>query len=189
MTEETKHWQSIKDGDLTALQALYNFYVGPMYSYGMTLCQDEDKVKDCIHDLFLTLWEGRKNFAIPTSGKAYLFVSLRRRIFDKGSKLQTMTGSMDQVTDADFLSGGHEEQWIKLEEESLRQQKLDSALARISDRQREIIHMKYYQQLEYEEIAQIMGLNYQSARNLVNRAIIALRKEMLLIVTFLLMFT
>src|SRR5687768_3232067 len=158
-----------------------------MYSYGMTLCHDEDKVKDSIHDLFLTLWESRKNFAIPTSGKAYLFVSLRRRIFDKGTKVQSMTGSLDQVTEADFLSGGHEEQWIKLEEESLQQQKLDSALARISDRQREIIHMKYYQQLEYEEIAHIMGLNYQSARNLVNRALIALRKEMLLIVTFLLM--
>ncbi|HUR31767.1 MAG TPA: sigma-70 family RNA polymerase sigma factor [Saprospiraceae bacterium] len=189
MTEETKHWQSIKEGDIASLQALYDHYVDSMYSYGMTLCHDEDKVKDCIHDLFLYLWEGRKNFAIPASGKAYLFVSLRRRIFDKGSKLQSMTGSLDQITEADFLSKGHEEHWIKLEEDSLQQQKLDSALARISERQREIIHMKYYQQLEYEEIAQIMELNYQSARNLVNRALIALRKEMLLIVMLLLMFT
>ena len=76
-----------------------------------------------------------------------------------------------------------------MEEASLEQQKLDAALSRIIDRHREIIHMKYYQQLEYEEIAQIMDLNYQSARNLVNRALIALRKEMLLIVTLLLMFT
>ena len=100
-----------------------------------------------------------------------------------------MTGSLDQITDADFQSVGHEEQWIRFEEDSLQEQKLAEAMARITERQREIIHMKYYQQLEYEEIAQVMGLNYQSARNLVNRALIALRKEMLLVVMLLLMFT
>ena len=37
--------------------------------------------------------------------------------------------------------------------------------------------MKYFQQMEYEEIARVMDLNYQSARNLVTRALAALRKE------------
>ena len=68
------------------------------------------------------------------------------------------------------------------------EKKLQQALDHLSERQREIIHMKYYQQLEYEEISDIMDLNYQSARNLVNRALSVLRKEMLLIVTLLLIF-
>jgi len=45
--------------------------------------------------------------------------------------------------------------------------------------------MKYFQQMEYEDIARIMNLNYQSARNLVTRALIALRKEMLVVLLIL----
>jgi DNA-directed RNA polymerase specialized sigma24 family protein len=62
-------------------------------------------------------------------------------------------------------------------------------MGRISDRQREIIHMKYIQQLDYEDIARIMSLNYQSARNLVTRALAALRKEMTLILLILILLT
>jgi DNA-directed RNA polymerase specialized sigma24 family protein len=60
-------------------------------------------------------------------------------------------------------------------------------MGRISDRQREIIHMKYIQQLDYEDIARIMSLNYQSARNLVTRALAALRREMTLILLILIL--
>ena len=80
-----------------------------------------------------------------------------------------------------------EEQWIRSEEESEVQVKLDKAMAQLSDRQKEIIHMKYYQQMEYEEIARIMDLNYQSARNLVNRALMVLRKEMVTLVMIILL--
>jgi RNA polymerase sigma factor (sigma-70 family) len=97
-----------------------------------------------------------------------------------------MTDSLDMVRESDLLTSGNEEKWIESEEESASQNKLNDALSHLSDRQREIIYMKYYQQMEYEEIGRIMGLNYQSARNLVTRALSVLRKEMLFFVTLLL---
>lgn len=188
MTDEANYWQSFKDGDINALQALYNHYVDPLYSYGIALCQDQEKVKDCIHDLFISLWDSRKNFAIPNSGKAYLMVSLRRRIFDKGSKIASLTGELNDLEENRIADDDHEARWIEAEDNQKQNEKLETALQRLSDRQREIIHMKYFQQLEYEEIGKIMDLNYQSARNLVNRALAALRKEMLGIVMLLLIF-
>lgn len=188
MTDETKQWESFKAGDSRALQALYNYYVDSLYTYGMHLCSDSEKVKDCIHDLFLSLWDSRRNFAVPNSGKAYLMVSLRRRIFDKGSRMDALTGQIDETEENKISDPDHETQWIKAEDNVHLNHRLEKAYQRLSERQREIIHMKYYQQLDYEEIGRVMGLNYQSARNLVNRALAALRKEMLGIVTFLLIF-
>ena len=188
MTDETKHWESFKEGDINALQALYKYYVDLLYSYGMALCADSDRVKDCIHDLFISLWDSRKNFAMPNSGKAYLMVSLRRRIFDKGSKIDSLTVDLDEMEENKVTDTDHESRWIESQETDSQNLKLVSALSRLSDRQREIIHMKYYQQLDYDEIGRIMDLNYQSARNLVNRALTALRKEMLLIVILILIF-
>jgi RNA polymerase sigma factor (sigma-70 family) len=188
LVEETKHWESFKEGDVNALKVLYDHYVDSLYHYGMVLCHDHDKVKDCIHDLFISLWDSRKNFAVPQSGKAYLLVSLRRRIFDRGSKMDSLTGELDDPEANKAFDTDHEVKWIQSEDAEKQNQTLEKAMGRLSERQREIIHMKYYQQLEYEEIGRIMDLNYQSARNLVNRALSALRKEMLLVVTLLLIF-
>ncbi len=187
MTEETKHWESLKAGEIHGLQELYNHHIGGLYSYGIVLCQDADRVKDCIQDLFLLLWNNRHGLTIPASGKAYLMVSLRRRIFDKGAKSNVLLSSLDDAEREEEWSSDPEERWIREEEESENQQKLENAITKLSQRQREIIHMKYFQQLDYEDIAQIMDLNYQSARNLVNRALMALRREMVSMIMILLM--
>lgn len=186
MTDQTKYWESLKTGNITGLESLYTQYVDVLYRYGIVLCHEPDKVKDCIHDLFVYVWNSREHLNIPDSSQAYLMASLRRRLFDKGPKLHSMIDSLDMVSERDLLSSGNEEKWIESEEESANQKKLDNALSQLSDRQREIIYMKYYQQMEYEEIGRIMGLNYQSARNLVNRALSVLRKEMLFFVMLLL---
>ncbi|MBK9982866.1 MAG: sigma-70 family RNA polymerase sigma factor [Saprospiraceae bacterium] len=183
--EETRHWEALKNGDPNGLRELYNAHVDNLYRYGVVLCHDSDKVKDCIHDLFVYVWNFRERLNVPDSTKAYLMVSLRRRIFEKGSKINSLTVEMDSTEESIVLTEGHEERWIQLEDEAARQKQLDNALEQLSERQREIIHMKYYQQLDYDEIGRIMNLNYQSARNLVTRALTALRKEMTIIITIL----
>lgn len=179
--DEAKQWEALKAGDLSALQQLYNHHVQSLYRYGMMLVKDEEKVKDHIQDLFLACWTNRSGMSIPASGKAYLMVSLRRRIFDKGPKSRPEMISMeDHDVDRD-MDMDPEARWVHIEEESERKQKLEKAMSRLSDRQREIIHMKYFEQMEYDDIARMMDLNYQSARNLVTRALMALRREMLVL--------
>ena len=177
--DEQALWHSLRNGEMDGLKALYDLHAPRLHTYGMTLIRREDKVRDAIHDLFLYLWQQREKLAVPQSGKAYLMVSLRRRLFDK------RVGDLDQAvpvedTDAEstLASPDAERDWILQEDEALRSEHLAGAMARLSDRQREILHMKYYEQMDYEAIGAVMDLNYQSARNLVNRALNALRREM-----------
>ncbi len=186
--EETKHWESLKEGNIKALEALYNDHIGSLYSYGMVLCQDGDKVKDCIQELFLSCWTNREGLSVPTSGKAYLMVSLRRRIFDKGPKSNLQTIPLEDANLDEGKFADPEEKWVRAEEEEEQQQRLNRAMNQLSERQKEIIHMKYYQHMDYEDIAKVMDLNYQSARNLVNRAIMALRREMIVVLLIILGF-
>ena len=177
--DEQALWHSLRNGEMDGLKALYDLHAPRLYTYGMTLVRREDKVRDAIHDLFLYLWQQREKLAVPQSGKAYLMVSLRRRLFDK------RVGDLDQAvpvedTDAEstLASPDAERDWILQEDEVLRSEHLAGAMARLSDRQREILHMKYFEQMDYDAIGAVMDLNYQSARNLVNRALNALRREM-----------
>jgi len=60
-------------------------------------------------------------------------------------------------------------------------------LNELSAMQKEILYLKYYSLMDYDEISDIMNLNYQSARNLVSRAIGKLSKYMVVMMIVALM--
>src|SRR5262249_25642588 len=53
---------------------------------------------------------------------------------------------------------------------------LDPAVARLSSAQRTVVLLRFYQGLEFEQIAQIIGTTEQAARKQVNRAVARLRE-------------
>ena len=63
-----------------------------------------------------------------------------------------------------------------MEAEQNMHNKLMKNIAKLSPRQQQIIHLYYIEQRKYDEICDIMGINYQSVRNLMHRSISSLRK-------------
>ena len=71
-----------------------------------------------------------------------------------------------------------EEEFVENETEIIRYRQLNMAMDTLSPRQREAIYLKFISELSYNEIGLIMKLNYQSARNLVFRALEKLRESL-----------
>jgi len=69
-----------------------------------------------------------------------------------------------------------EELKIKTEEYLLLLQRLQQLMARLPERQQEVIRLRFYDNFSWEEIAGILQINEQSVRNLVQRAIVKLRE-------------
>jgi RNA polymerase sigma-70 factor (ECF subfamily) len=65
---------------------------------------------------------------------------------------------------------------IDKQEHAEKTKKVINALEQLSPRQKEIIYLKFYQDLSYEEVSEIMNINYQVARNLLSQAIKAMKK-------------
>ena len=57
---------------------------------------------------------------------------------------------------------------------------IQSSLAELSPRQREILYLKYYNNLDYIQISEVLEINYQSVINHVYKAIKKLRKSKIL---------
>ena len=53
---------------------------------------------------------------------------------------------------------------------------LMQAFSQLSSHQQEIIYLYYVNELKHDEIAEIMGINYQSSKNLLFRSLSSLRK-------------
>ena len=178
MIEETGNimWERFLSGDNTAYCRIYKEYVQILFRYGSRFTSDRELIKDCIQDLFTSLYKNRNRLGPPPANvKVYLFVSLKNNLIRALSK-QSSFQPLDQATDSFLLEPTVEEQFI--ENESYRTQKvlIEKILQALPARQKEIIYYRYMQELSFEEICTLMNLNYQSAQNLLQRAIKKIRE-------------
>lgn len=173
--ENTEIWNQFIHGDESCFKALFDCYYKPMYGYGLKLCDRPELVKDCIQELFRNIWERRDELTHIESPNVYLFVSLRRKILKRIKAYRKTSQDLEEVNDSAFIQFDKEELIIRDEVKFQQKKKLQQALNQLSDRQREVIYLHYYNGMSYGEIEQILSINRQSVRNHIYRAMETLR--------------
>lgn len=177
---DKKIWNNLRNGDSNALELIYRTYFSELYSYGKRFSNDQNNVEDCIQELFIELWNRRDKLSETDAIKPYLYVSLKRKIFQSIKKIRKSTDN--ELEESHFDVELAVDQILINKETSVAQkQNLKQAFDQLSDRQKEILYLKYYSEMDYDEISKMMDLNYQSARNLVSRALTKLAKHILII--------
>ncbi|WP_299776558.1 sigma-70 family RNA polymerase sigma factor [uncultured Formosa sp.] len=173
-------WKKLKEGDKLALGELYDRYVNILFSYGMYHSKDRGYVMDCIHDLFVDLYKYRSNLSKTDNVKYYLFKSLKRKINKKYNKKNASVSLDDFDYEIETLNKRHsdscEKKIIAEEHISERNMKLRNAMKTLSDKQRNVLSLRFEEEKTYEEISEIIGVSVQSARTSIYRAIKVLRK-------------
>lgn len=168
-------WEQFVGGDVTCFKKLFKTYYSRMYGYGIKLCHKPEMVKDCIQELFKTVWERRGELGHIDSPRVYLFVSLRRKILNELEKQRKADGDLQEIDEQAFLCFGMEEIIIADERKHQRKEALCKALNQLSDRQKEVIYLHFYKGMSYGEIEKILSVNRQSVYNYMHRAIDTLR--------------
>lgn len=159
---------------------MYQKYARILYNYGYKITPDRDLVEDCLQDLFLNILESRERLSHTTSIKFYLMRSLRRDIVRKLNADQRTVGSRIDDDDVLFTVDFHyEPSWLDSQISKERAEALLCELNYLPARQKEAIFLKFFDNLSYEEIAGIMGIETTSAYKVIYKAIAALQKRML----------
>lgn len=168
-------WAQVISGDNPAYEELVHRHYTLLYQYGCKFSRDKALVKDCIQDVFLTLWESRRgvNPAIPP--KPYLLASLRRRIHRVVTSDRLVIDSFrdDLVFGVEF---GVEEHFIAVEETQRAAREITRLLNTLPARQKEVIYLKFFQDLSREEIVEVMQISPQSVSNLLQKSFKWLRE-------------
>lgn len=169
-------WKAFTKGKHWALSKLYATYYNELYHYGIKLLTNEEETKDLIQDLFYKLWKNRQNLKQPDNVKAYLLRGLRTVILDY-IKIYKMKYQVTELPeDITFLLGiGHQAEMDETLNETTR--KLYDELEKLPARQKEAIYLHYIKEYKYTEVAEIMNINVQSARNLVHEGLTKLKES------------
>ena len=165
-------WESFRKGDKEAFAALFRQHYETLFRFGGKFTTDTELLEDCIQELFIELWQAKSEIPV-LSVKAYLLKSLKYKLL-KAFRQKDRTLTLPDNGEATF-EWSHETFLIAEQEDARKRQQVLDALGRLSNRQKEIIYLKYYQNLSYEEVSEIMNINYQVARNLLYQAIKSLR--------------
>ncbi|NDP22384.1 MAG: sigma-70 family RNA polymerase sigma factor [Paludibacter sp.] len=176
-TDDSTLWSNLKKGDEKAFSLLFEKYYEHLIRYGNSFSPHAEKVQDCIQDVFADLWLYKNSLNENANVKAYLLSSVRNRI----ARLQERDHIFRNTTSTDsiqFLFDFSIEHQLIIDENTAdKVQQLNKYINLLPSRQKEALFLRYHQGLSVEEIADMLDVNYQSANNLLHRALLNLRKE------------
>lgn len=175
-TDDYELWQSFKKGSMEAFQQIYYDHFHSLFEYGMRLINDKELVKDTVHDLFVKLWNNKTNLGDVKVIRAYLLVSMRGSVFNNLSREKKIIPAeiSDKLHFEMIFSVEHE--LIRKESVSIKTKSVINALNELSPRQKEILYLRFYQEMTYEEVSEILNISVKATYKLNARALEALRK-------------
>lgn len=162
-------WNSFKEGDRNSFSIIYKRYYESMYAYGISMGMKRELVKDAVQEVFFKLYFNTSFEVIGSNLKFYLLRSVRNQLLDS-IKLKKDSIDISLYPNSFSLNVTVEEEIIDKEEYEQIKQLVDKVLSQLTERQKEIIYLRYIEEIDYTEIAQMMNIKVQSVRNIVFKA-------------------
>jgi RNA polymerase sigma factor (sigma-70 family) len=184
---ESYWWRLFLQGDKHAFSEIYLAFHDDLYRYGIKLIHDHETINDCIQNLFLKLWKNRNNLKPVREIKPYLFRSLRNHIVDI-IELEKQTFPINEEVEELFdIEFNAEDFMISTQTERETEAKIINLLNQLPPRQRHAIYLRYFEEMEFETISQVLNMNVQSVRNLISRGLKDMRNYGAIISWFLIL--
>lgn len=169
-------WQKISDGDRTAYSEAYFHYYRRLYNYGRKFTQNDPLIEDAIQEIFLHLWQNRNKIPAINNPQSYFFYAFRNTLFQK-LKQEKKKETVAAISEPDPVFN-IESILISHEMEGEKRKALDAALRTLPARQREIIFLRFYEGLSYDQIAEVMHITVNSTYKMISKGLNHLRETM-----------
>ncbi|MCX8108234.1 MAG: sigma-70 family RNA polymerase sigma factor [Verrucomicrobiae bacterium] len=141
------------------LRKLYDAHANALYAYLLNLTRNEADTRDIIQDIFCRLARQRGLLSRPREERAFLlrmaynaFVDLTRRTNSRGRVEQRFAQERVSLFEEGNTS----------DEATLRKE-LQAALAELPPEQRSVVHLRLWEGLTFEEVADLMQISPNTA--------------------------
>ncbi len=138
----------------TALAELYDRYGRTAYGLALRVLRDQALAEDAVQEAFLTVWRTASRF-MPEKGRAstWILTLVHRRAVDAVRREQRRRAdSLELATEPSSVEGVEEDAWLRLQRE-----RVQEALRRLPDAQREALELAYYGGFSQSELAERLG--------------------------------
>jgi len=175
--EDSRLWKSLKEGNENAFSVLFKRHYSHLVRYGNSFLPFPEKVQDCVQDVFTDIWVYKEKLSDKVVVKAYLLACVRKRIIrsQERDRIFRFSSSIDTV--GFLFDFSIEHNLISDETTASKVSHLNHLINNLPSRQKEALYLRFTQELTVDQIADTLDINYQSANNLLHRALLCLRKD------------
>ena len=143
----------IADGDRRALEEAFESYGGAVKAMAQRVLRDETLAEDVVQDVFVSFWKSPEKYD-PERGslRTFLVTLAHRRAVDTVRSEEARTRREERIPERDVAPDIEDEVWTRSLSETVR-----TALATLSEPEREAITLAYFGGLSYVEVAKRLG--------------------------------
>ncbi|MEO9023310.1 MAG: sigma-70 family RNA polymerase sigma factor [Ginsengibacter sp.] len=175
---EISFWEGLRSGSEKDLHSLYILYYNDLLRYGLSLTDDLEMSKDYINQVFLNLWNNRDKLPEVKNPKAYTITCYKNKIiFRKKTSGNLKIVYVDNAIHHSPITSSCEETLIELQEYEKLKQKLNTVLSSLTERQRELITLRFIDEMSYEEIAAHLSISVRTVYNSIHESLKLLRTQ------------
>jgi RNA polymerase sigma-70 factor (family 1) len=164
----------LKGGDERSYTEIYNRYKGLLYRHAFKKLKNQHEADDVLQEVFTTLWVKRASFDGQNNLAGYLYVSMRNKILNiiaHQSIHYAYEAQYQHIVDEGTAITDHRVR-IKLLKEMI-----DSEIAMLPPKMREIFEFSRNAHLSHREIADRLDIAEKTVRNQINNALKILRNK------------
>ncbi|HEX5026455.1 MAG TPA: sigma-70 family RNA polymerase sigma factor [Agriterribacter sp.] len=170
-------WRKLKEGNAEALGYLYDTYIDRLFHAALKMTDNRELAKDALQEIFIEIWHYRASIGDVNHSYSYL-VKVLKSIILKKVKRKIVTDELYDNEQGLSEDMNIEELIISSDRITEQKSRLNMALSHLTTRQKQVVRLRFFEGLTYEQIAIKLSMNYQSVNNLAFRAMINLRKQM-----------
>lgn len=170
-------WDGLKEGTQASLNGLVKTHYASLFRYGVALGFNPEIVKDAIQDIFIYIWEHRSTISAVQNVKAYLLYALRSRLIRDTHQSKKEKTFWQRLLNTKEVQNGFDLDWIDTEMDSENNRQVHQIISILPPREKEVIQLRFYEGLDNEAIANVMGISKQGVANLLARTLKTFRSS------------
>ncbi len=175
--------ERLRDGDGTAMAELYDRYFDRVYSLVFNqVDRNKEVAEDIVQDTFLAALKSAKGFKGRSSAYTWLCSIAYHKVADhyrrQSRERKRMVSGIDVDTVDDEENPGRQPQPDSLIESAETRQVVHEALSRLPWDYRQVLILKYVEEMSVQEISQVMDRSPKSIEGLLTRSRKALQGQL-----------
>ncbi|KIO78290.1 RNA polymerase sigma 70 [Pedobacter lusitanus] len=158
----------LKEGNSYAYTEIFERYSEVLLRHAYRFLSVHDEANDVVQDVFLLLWVKKEDIVFQTSLSAYLYASVRNRIFDMISHQKVVSRYIESVSN--FMDQDYSVTDYQVREKMLAVL-IEKEIQALPEKMRQIFLLSRKEELSYKEIAEQLNITDQTARQQVYNAV------------------
>jgi len=173
--------EKIQQSDKDAFKELFDQYYTPLCFYASKIIDSPDQSRDIVQDVYIKLWDNRKDLVIYKSLKAYLYQAVRNQSLNHLEKKRRQIQfeepefSQKEIQDMHTLHSAHQHH---VSEKDL-SKRIWELVEELPEKRKSVFILYRKHGLSYSEIAEVMGITRKTVENQMGKALKFLRNQLI----------